>query len=127
MKELRIIVAGGRDFDNYEFLRDALDQYLERYWDQKDITIISGRAIGADRLGEMYADKRDIRVECFEPDWMTYGKYAGPIRNKCMAEYAAEEGYHGVLFAFWDGESRGTKNMIETAEKYNLEVYVMRY
>jgi hypothetical protein len=32
-----------------------------------------------------------------------------------------------ALIAVWDGKSRGTKNMIETAEKMGLRVYVHRY
>lgn len=32
-----------------------------------------------------------------------------------------------ALVAFWDGESSGTKNMIETAERYNLAVRIKRY
>ena len=46
---------------------------------------------------------------------------AGPIRNKQMAEYA------DTLFAFWDGKSRGTKNMIDLAKKKNLHVIIVGY
>jgi hypothetical protein len=38
-----------------------------------------------------------------------------------MAEYA------DALIAFWDGESTGTANMIEEAEKRNLKVIVKKY
>ena len=32
-----------------------------------------------------------------------------------------------ALIAFWDGKSRGTKNMIDTATKRGLKVAVVRY
>lgn len=133
-KKYRIIVAGGRDFDDYFLLKRALDDYLTclkinnpdfRYY--SDIEIISGRAKGADRLGERYADDLNLRVACFEANWQKYGKVAGPMRNVEMANYASEEGYTGVLIAFWDGKSRGTKHMIKVAELKGLEVKVVRY
>jgi hypothetical protein len=57
----------------------------------------------------------------FPADWKTHGKAAGPIRNRQMAKNAE------ALIALWDGNSRGTKNMIETATKLGLKVYVKRY
>jgi hypothetical protein len=50
-----------------------------------------------------------------------YGKSAGPIRNRAMAEYA------GALIAIWDGSSRGTLNMIETAKKLELKVFIYNF
>ncbi len=47
-----------------------------------------------------------------------------------MAKYAAEyedEDDEGILVAFWDGKSRGTKNMIENAEKYGLAQYTVEF
>lgn len=127
-KKCRIIVAGGRDFADFALLADTLTNYIfETLSCNKGVEfeIISGRARGADRFGEKFADRMLIPVICFEPDWLTYGKGAGIVRNKAMAKYAAEE--IGILFAFWDGKSRGTKNMIETAEKYGLEIHVIKY
>jgi hypothetical protein len=43
-----------------------------------------------------------------------------------MAEYAAQSD-KGVLFAFWDGKSRGTKNMINIAKQYGLDVHIINY
>ncbi len=42
----------------------------------------------------------------------------GPVRNQKMAEYA------DALIAVWDGESRGTKNMISLAKKLNLKCFI---
>lgn len=127
-QKYRIIVAGSRTFGDYELLRSTLDEYILNFLDvglSDTVEIISGRAAGADRLGEKFADEQNIPVTCFEADWETFGKIAGPIRNRHMAEYASERGYVGILIAFWDGMSRGTKNMIETAKKYDLDVVVI--
>ena len=43
-----------------------------------------------------------------------------------MAKYAYENG-NGVLLAFWDGQSKGTKLMIELARKYNLEIHIFNF
>lgn len=133
MKEIRIIVAGGRDFDDYDLLHTAVEKHFRKLMDDNilkvyyQIEIISGCARGADRLGEIFADKHEFDVRRFPADWNKYGKRAGYIRNAEMAKYAVADGSYGVLFAFWDGKSRGTKNMIETAEKYGLEVNVIMY
>ena len=52
---------------------------------------------------------------------VAHDKAAGPIRNRQMAEYA------DYLIAFWDGESRGTRNMIETMKKLGKHGVVIRY
>lgn len=120
--DLRIIVAGSRTFNDYDLLESTLSDYLK---ENNNITIISGAAKGADQLGERFARKYRYNLKYFPAQWDMYGKSAGPIRNRKMAEYAAEE--RGVLFAFWDGKSRGTKSMIDLAKKYRLEVHVVRY
>lgn len=116
-KEIRIIVAGGRDFDNYGLLYSVLTEYIG----SNEVVIISG----ADRLGERFAADNDIEVRRFPANWNEYGKSAGIIRNCEMANYAGQA--TGVLFAFWDGESRGTKHMITIAKKRGLEVHVVEY
>ena len=128
-RETRIIIAGGRDFVFVSMLEESLDEYIEKLSedDKRRITIISGGAVGADTLGERYAKERGYSLIRFPANWDKYGKRAGYIRNAEMAKYAVADGSYGVLFAFWDEESRGTKNMIETAEKYGLEVNVVSY
>lgn len=115
----RLIIAGGRDFDNYEALEKAVDYLLSNISDE--IVIVCGKARGADTLGERYAKEHGYKVLYFHADWDGLGRRAGIVRNEEMAQNA------DALVAFWDGESRGTKNMIETAQKYKLLVRVKRY
>ena len=131
VRELRIIVAGSREFNDYDLLRDTLMDYLD-FMDDKDVVdnpsqvkFISGTAKGADTLGEQFAYTYEYDVIRFTADWNTYGKSAGYRRNAEMAKYASEA--YGVLFAFWDGQSRGTKHMIDLANKYGLEVHVVNF
>jgi len=99
---MKVIIAGGREFNNYELLKSSCDRILIR---QSNIEIVSGKALGADKLGEDYAKEKGYKIKEFPADWIKYKKGAGPIRNKQMAEYA------DGLIAFWDGQSKGTKNM----------------
>ena len=112
----RIIIAGGRDFEDYDYLLTVCRKLLTRA-----DTIISGCANGADKLGEQFAEKNGITVERFPADWDKHGKAAGHIRNHQMSLQA------DALIAFWDGKSRGTKNMIENAHKARLETHVYYY
>lgn len=79
--------------------------------------VVSGRATGVDRLGEYWAAIAGKPVKHFPADW-SLGRAAGHIRNGQMASYA------DALIAVWDGQSPGTRNMIETARKRGLKVYV---
>lgn len=126
MNELRIIVAGSRDFNDYQLLSDTLMQYLNSIeYSSTQIKFVSGAARGADTLGEQFAYTYGYEVKRFPADWDNLGKRAGYVRNAIMAEYASEK--TGVLFAFWDGKSKGTKHMIDLAKKHNLEVHVINY
>lgn len=126
MNELRIIVAGSRDFNDYQLLSDTLMQYLNSIeYNPTQIKFVSGAARGADTLGEQFAYTYGYEVKRFPADWDNLGKRAGYVRNAIMAEYASEK--TGVLFAFWDGKSKGTKHMIDLAKKHNLEVHVIKY
>lgn len=118
-EDFKVIIAGGRDFNDYETLKQTCDFYLSQT--QKRITIISGKAKGADTLGERYAQERGFKISAYPADWDQFGKSAGFIRNKQMAEEA------DALIAFWDGASKGTASMIDLANKKNLIVAVEHY
>ena len=117
MDEFRVIIAGSRNFSDYSLLHQTMDNLLRNVADQH-IVIISGTARGADRLGELYAKNRGYELKKFPADWKQYGRAAGYLRNEQMAQNA------DALVAFWDGESRGTKNMIDLARKYQLKIRI---
>ena len=123
--EYNIIIAGSRDFNDYNVVKKAVREFLLSKNTTDKPTIICGMARGADMVGYTLAKKCGLPLEKFPADW-SIGKKAGYIRNKQMAEYASDNG-NGVLLAFWDGESKGTKSMIDLAKRYNLETHVYNF
>lgn len=115
----RVIIAGTRTFNDYDLLQASCDRLLAEKRRTHAIVILSGTARGADSLGERYAHEHGYAVEKYPADWQRDGKAAGPIRNAQMAKVA------DALIAFWDGKSRGTKNMIETGKRKGLAVRVI--
>jgi hypothetical protein len=116
----RVIVCGSRNFTDKEICFKALDQLLG---ENPNVEIISGHAKGADQFGEEYAALHGIPTKVFLPDWKRYGRGAGPIRNREMLSCAKEES--PLVVAFWDGKSKGTKNMIEIAQAEGMETHVV--
>lgn len=134
---MRVIIAGSRKFSDYELLKKEVDQFLEEQR-PSNVVIVSGTAPGADRLGERYAKEKGFKVDPYPAKWDEYaGKpiseigvnkegelywhRAGMVRNREMAEHA------DALIAFWDGASRGTKQMIYEAKKKKLIVKVVYF
>jgi hypothetical protein len=114
----KVIIAGGRDYNDYQYLEYMCEEILQGRF---NIEIVSGGANGADKLGEQFALENSYPVTRFPADWNLHGKKAGPLRNIQMAEYADE------LIAFWDGKSKGTKHMIDEATRQGLIVNVVKY
>lgn len=111
---MKTIIAGSRGIDSYYVVDFAIHD------SGFNITeIVSGCARGVDQTAEKWAWYNDIPVKKFPADWDKHGKAAGPMRNREMAAYA------DALVAIWDGESRGTKNMIHEARKAGLDVYIL--
>lgn len=120
---MKIIFAGGRDVEYALAASLVIDAARKSGWLDLCSEIVHGGANGIDKASESlkFLSDRHRNFTVFPADWKTHGKAAGPIRNKQMAEYA------DALIAIWDGKSRGTKNMIETMQKFGKPVYVHRY
>lgn len=111
---MRTIIAGSR-----EATEDQTLAGIESCpWKTQISLVVSGTARGADTFGERWAEKNNIPIKRYPPDWDQHGKAAGPLRNIQMAENA------DALIAIWDGVSKGTAHMIKTAKKIGLNVYV---
>ena len=122
---VKVIIAGSRNFYNYDKVEDTVVSYfMSRGILKENVEIISGGAKGADKLGERLAISYGLKLALFPAKWDTYGKAAGMIRNKEMAAYAIKDSEKAILFAFWDGESHGTKGMIDIAKRCGMEVVV---
>lgn len=128
MNLFSVIIAGGREFDNYRMLEQTASQAIRDWVDEiykgapePKIDIISGAARGADKLGEQFAREYGMTVNRMPANWELYGKSAGYRRNEEMTKHA------NALIAYWDGESRGTKHMIDIATRRELLVRIIRY
>lgn len=111
---MRVLVCGGRDFDDREFLREVLDALAREH--VIDV-VIHGDAVGADRMAGEWARLAGIRELAFPADWEKYRRAAGPIRNRQMLVEAAPD----VVVAFPGG--RGTANMIRQARAAGVPVH----
>jgi hypothetical protein len=109
-----IAVIGSRSIVDYRIVEQILDQYIITH-------IISGGAIGIDRLAEQYANEHNIPTTIIKPDWKTYGKAAGIIRNKEIVGKADQ------IIAIWDGISKGTKSSIDFANVANKQTHIHKY
>lgn len=118
----RVIVAGGRDFNDIQLMKATIKGLVQAGQLDNNCILICGMARGADMLAyTLWTELYHNPVERFPADWNTHGKPAGFIRNGAMAEKA------DLLVAFWDGQSRGTKHMIDTMQRMGKPVHIIRY
>lgn len=118
---MKVVIAGTRykdkdnkiPFDDYGLLVEAVGR------SGFNITeVVSGCAIGADRLGERWAINNNVPIKEMPADWNRYGNSAGPMRNRQMAEYA------DAAIVVWDGKSPGSRNMIENMIRRKKPYYI---
>lgn len=121
MNEFKLIVAGGRDFNDYALLSRELNILANEDYHDRAVSIVSGMAKGADRMGSIFAKANNVKVYDFPADWGTYGNRAGFMRNEDMGRFA------DGLLAFWDGQSRGTAHMIGYMKKLGKPVHIVSY
>lgn len=107
---MRVLVCGGRTFDNWRIVRGTLNKL-----DPAPTVIIQGGAPGADSLAAKYADVHGIPLVTYPALWKQ-GRKAGPIRNAFMLQDSRPD----IVVAFPGG--RGTDNMIKLAETANVFV-----
>jgi len=99
------------EFDNYNYIEKIL-----AWFDIKKI--VSGGAIGADKLAKRYAKEHNIAYEEYLPDWNRFGKSAGFRRNITIVDKS------DAVIAFYNGISKDTKHSIDLAEKSGKPVYI---
>ncbi len=114
----RVVIAGCRDYNNYDEAKSYIDYCLSNIRKGNDVVIVSGGASGADAIGERYAKENGFKVEKYPANWKAYGRSAGPRRNKQMAKIC------DYVICFWDEKSKGTKSMIDYANKYNKPIKI---
>ena len=116
----RIVIAGCRDYTDYDEAKKYIDFCISRIKNQYTLIFLSGGCRGADMLGERFAKENEYEIEYYPAELDKYGMSAGPKRNMKMAEAC------DYVICFWDGKSRGTKSMIESARKLGKQVKIKR-
>lgn len=119
---MRVIVTGSRGFGDSAAIKRELEKL------PLGTTIVHGDCpSGADALARYHVVRANLNSpsrfaeERHHADWHQHGKRAGYLRNAEMAALGAD-----LCLAFWDGESRGTKHMIECAERAGILVRIVR-
>lgn len=109
---MKVLVCGGRDYSNQQLVTLTLNR-LDR--ENKITEIIEGGATGADTCARNWAKHYKRKLTTVKADWNSYGKSAGPIRNKLMADLKPK-----LVVAFKSG--KGTAHMIEVAKSKGIKV-----
>ena len=113
---MKTIIAGSRNIHDLKLVELAIEE------SGFNITeVVCGGASGVDTLGRKWAaNGHKVPVKIFPADWIQFGKSAGYRRNVDMANYG------DALIAVWDGQSKGTKHMIDIARSKNLSIYIKK-
>lgn len=116
---MKLIIAGSRTITDYDALKSAMEYMQSVHLNSLKITeIIHGGAKGVDEMAGHYAKENGLKCTVFPAEWKRYGKAAGMIRNREMLEYG------DALLALWDGQSRGTLDIILKAENRSFMAWV---
>ena len=92
---------------------------LGKYLPEGTTEIVSGGAKGIDSCAKEYALAHNIKLNEFLPDYKRYVRGAAPLkRNLQIIEYS------DVVLAFWDGESKGTKYVIDNCKKMGVKIRI---
>jgi uncharacterized phage-like protein YoqJ len=102
-----LVVAGGRDFNDFDRMKREICDLMWNELKDRQVVIIQGECpTGADYWAKHAAHALNLTCVPCPADWAAHGRAAGPIRNSYMAEHGSG------LLAFWDGQSKGTADMI---------------
>ena len=93
-----------------------IEQYLKYIPD----TIVSGGAKGADTYAREFAQKHNLKLIEFLPEYNKYGRTAPLVRNKLIIDEC------DCVLAFWDGQSRGTKFTLDYAKEKGKPIKIVQ-
>ncbi len=103
---MKLAIVGSRDFRDYPWMERCL---LQTFCVEDIEVVISGGARGADSLAARFAARHGLPFVVIAADWQRHGRKAGPLRNTEIVNRV------DALAAFWDGLSRGTRDVISKA------------
>ena len=110
---MQVAIVGSRD--SRELTVDDLIQMIPLNCTR----LISGGAEGVDQLARQAAETLGIPLTEYLPDYETYGRRAPLVRNSQIIAEA------DLVLAFWDGNSRGTKFVIDNCKRRNIPIQII--
>ncbi len=113
---MKVIIAGSRQIEDFDILKKIINDM-----DWNITEVVSGGCRGVDEMGEKWAKDNGVDIKIFHADWAKYGREAGELRNREMAEYA-----DGLLL-LWDGKSPGSSCMLRESAKANIKIFHQIY
>ncbi len=108
---MKVAVIGSRNLEVAE---------LGKYLPEGVTEIVSGGARGIDTCARRYAQEQGLKLTEFLPDYEQFGRSAPIRRNVTIVEYS------DLVLAFWDGESRGTRFVIEQCRKTGKPIKIFQ-
>ena len=131
---MTLLIFGTRFFADYALLCERCDFYTKNH---PKIEVITGCPDkkdrghfwrpGADGLGERWALERNHGYRNFPADWKRWGNPAGPIRNREMQAHLIAAPGPKAGIGFWDGQSRGTRDMAELLQQADIPMKMIYY
>lgn len=111
---MKVLIIGSRNITDYPLLEKVIKEsgFIISL-------IVSGGARGVDKLAERYAKENRIPIKIYTADW-NLGKSAGFIRNSVLYKES------DALIALWNGESAGTKHMINLMKNKPSHIYIKK-
>lgn len=113
MTKPRVLVTGGRSWKDEKIVEAAL---LVAYQDLGPFVLVHGDCpTGADAIADFIAHQRGWEVERHPADWKSFGRAAGPKRNREMARSGIDR-----VLAFLMPNSKGTANCLDECVKAKI-------
>jgi hypothetical protein len=120
-KEFRILACGDRNW----VLIKPIEQWVTDGFNYCNLMkyqprLIHGAAAGADEIAGFVGEHIGMQVDPHPAEWATYGRKAGPIRNRAMLHQNPH-----VVLAFHNNlaASKGTSDMVQIALVARRPVY----
>lgn len=119
-----MIVCGGRRYEPVQEDQAVLEALVSFF---RPHTIFHGDCVGIDKCAASVLGSHPVepQIRAFPADWEHYGDAAGPIRNKRMADEAAQGSGSAVVVVAFPGGA-GTAGMVRIAQNRRFRVIDLR-
>lgn len=115
-----LAIVGARTFNDIRSFNKHILEWIAE--NGKPDKIVSGGAVGADRLARNFARENKIQLVEFLPDYNKYGRRAPLMRNTQIVEVCT----HAIAFPSREGSgTQDTIRKLESAKKPVTIHYVM--